>query len=149
MIFWFRLVAKLSGTSGVIRINFLAHLWTNTGFPFPSEHEYFSGNMSPSSMNWTRQSLMRSGKLLDAGNRANTRDTVSWEIRFLQPLNRSIPFLPCGPSPTRQRSRLKSWSTQAPLWWLSLEEPSASSLASHLSRFGTNLVPCEDLFEIS
>ena len=33
--FCFRLVAKQSGTSGVIGINFLAPLATNTGLPFP------------------------------------------------------------------------------------------------------------------
>ena len=112
-----------------------------------SDHEYFSGNMSLSSTNWSRQSLMKSVELLDAGNRADTGDTVSSENRLLQPLNQSITFLPCGPSPTRPRLRLRSWSTQAPLWWLTWEEPTASFLASPSSRFGTNLEPCGDFFE--
>ena len=100
--------------------------------------------MNQSSANWTPQSQWKSAKLLDAQNRANTRNTVFWENRILQPSNQSITYFPCGPSPTRPRWRLRNWSIQAHLWWQNLEESSASFLDSHSSLFGTSSLPWED-----
>ena len=102
--------------------------------------------MNWSLLNWRSRSRRKSFKSLGAGNRANTRNTVSWENRILQPSNRSIQYFPSGPSRTRPRSRLRSWSTQAPHWWQSLEGYSASFLAFLLSLFGTISGHWKDFF---
>ena len=100
--------------------------------------------MNLSSRVWIWQSQRKSFKSLGAGNHANTRNTVSWENRILQTSNRSITYFPSGPSRARPRLRLRSWSTQAPLWWQNLEESSASFSDSHSSLFGTSSLPWED-----
>ena len=100
--------------------------------------------MNLSSRVWIWQSQKKSYKSLGAGNRANTRNTVFWENRILQTSNRSIMFFLSGPSRARRRLRLRSWSTQAPLWWQNLEESSASFWDFPFYLFGTISTPWED-----